>query len=149
MFDCILCTEVLEHVPDPVIALQEMRRVTRPAGILLLTVPLSEQLHEEPYDFYRFTRYALIDLLGNTGWRVKRIHERGGVWLELGYRLSSALYTVARATRTSSGALQPRLILGPLIIVACALIQWVAALLDHCWRSSLSTIGYCVVPERV
>lgn len=149
VFDSILCTEVLEHVPDPVAALQEMRRVTRTHGVLLLTVPLSEQLHEEPYDFYRFTRYALTDLLDKTGWRVKRIHERGGVWLELGYRLSSALYTELGARRASGGALQPRLILGPLIVVACTLIQLIASRLDHLWRSSLSTIGYCVVAEKI
>lgn len=149
VFDSILCTEVLEHVPDPVAALQEMRRVTRPGGVLLLTVPLSEQLHEEPYDFYRFTRYALTYLLDKTGWRVQCIHERGGVWLELGYRLSSALYTIIGATRTSGGALQPRLIFGPLAVIVCAIIQLMASVLDHLWRYPLSTIGYCVIAERV
>lgn len=148
VFDSVLCTEVLEHLPEPVVALQEMRRVTRPGGVLLLTVPLSEQLHEEPFDFYRFTRYGLIYLLEKTGWRVQRIYERGGVWLELGYRLSSALYAAVGAKRTPSGTLQPRLILGPLVVVICMIIQMIASAADHLWRSSLSTIGYCVVAEK-
>ncbi len=51
-FDVILCTEVLEHVPRPIEALQEMVRITRPGGRLFLTAPLGSGLHQEPYHFY-------------------------------------------------------------------------------------------------
>ena len=147
-FDSILCTEVLEHLPEPLVALEEMHRVSKPGGILLLTVPLSEQLHEEPYDFYRFTKYGLEYLLGKTGWQILKIYERGGGWLELGYRLSSFLYSTIGATRQPSGALQPRLIAGPLIIAICALVQVIASVLDRIWSLPLSTIGYAVVARR-
>jgi ubiquinone/menaquinone biosynthesis C-methylase UbiE len=51
-FDVVLCTEVLEHVPDPISALREMSRILAPNGTMLLTVPLSAGLHQEPYHFY-------------------------------------------------------------------------------------------------
>jgi ubiquinone/menaquinone biosynthesis C-methylase UbiE len=51
-FDVILCTEVLEHVPRPIEALQEMVRITRAGGRLFLTAPLGSGLHQEPYHFY-------------------------------------------------------------------------------------------------
>jgi SAM-dependent methyltransferase len=51
-FDVILCTEVLEHVPRPIEALQEMVRITKPGGRLFITAPLGSGLHQEPYHFY-------------------------------------------------------------------------------------------------
>jgi SAM-dependent methyltransferase len=149
VFDTVLCTEVLEHIPNPNIALQEMHRVTRKGGVLLLTVPLSEQLHEEPYDFYRFTKYGLNYLLNETGWQTEKFYERGGVWLELGYRLSSFLYSAFGARRELSGALQPRLLTGPLVVVLCALIQITATALDKSSHSPLSTIGYGIIARRI
>jgi SAM-dependent methyltransferase len=51
-FDVILCTEVLEHVPDPSAALKEMARIVRPGGKLLITAPLGSGLHQRPFHFY-------------------------------------------------------------------------------------------------
>lgn len=146
--DSILCTEVLEHTPAPLMALGEMWRVTEPGGVLLLTVPLSEQLHEEPYDYYRFTKYGLNYLLRKSGWKILRIYERGGTWLELGYRLSSFLYSSIGAKRNEDGGLEPRLFLGPLTIIICAGVQLVASALDVVWRSRLSTVGYGAIAQK-
>jgi predicted SAM-dependent methyltransferase len=51
-FDVILCTEVLEHIPEPGVALQEMVRILRPGGTIFLTAPLGSGLHQLPYHFY-------------------------------------------------------------------------------------------------
>lgn len=51
-FDAVVCTEVLEHVPEPIRAVQEIGRVLRPGGKLILTAPLGSSLHQEPYHFY-------------------------------------------------------------------------------------------------
>lgn len=122
--------------------------MTKPAGILLLTVPLSEQLHEEPYDYYRFTKYGLAYLLNKSGWEILKLYERGGTWLELGYRFSSFLYSSMGATTNNDGTLKTRLFLGPLTIMLCAGIQLVAHILDMIWKSRLSTIGYNVVAQK-
>lgn len=51
-FDAILCSEVLEHIPEPILALQEMGRILKPDGRLFLTAPLGSGLHQLPYHFY-------------------------------------------------------------------------------------------------
>ncbi|MFZ5906228.1 MAG: methyltransferase domain-containing protein [Nitrospirota bacterium] len=51
-FDVILCTEVLEHVPEPFEAVREMVRILKPGGRLFLTAPLGAGLHQMPFHFY-------------------------------------------------------------------------------------------------
>jgi ubiquinone/menaquinone biosynthesis C-methylase UbiE len=50
-FDAVMCTEVLEHVPDPVAALRELTRVLKPGGYLLITAPFASITHFAPYHF--------------------------------------------------------------------------------------------------
>lgn len=73
----ILCTQVLEHVPHPWLAIQEMYRVLRPNGLLLLTVPQMNELHEIPHDYYRYTNYGLRQLLQEAGFEVRHLEQSG------------------------------------------------------------------------
>jgi 2-polyprenyl-3-methyl-5-hydroxy-6-metoxy-1,4-benzoquinol methylase len=38
-FDVVLCTEVLEHVPDPAVVVAELARVTKPGGRVIVSIP--------------------------------------------------------------------------------------------------------------
>ena len=147
-FDSLLCTEILEHTPSPVDGLAEMARVAKPGACLLLTVPLSEQLHERPHDYCRFTSYWLRHLLDATGWELISLVPRGGPWLEIGYRFSSFLYTSLGSTSKNDGNLVPRPIAGPFVVVTCAGIQALSSLLNRLWPSDLSTIGYSAVARK-
>ncbi|TAL69082.1 MAG: methyltransferase domain-containing protein [Bacteroidetes bacterium] len=51
-FDYILCTEVLEHVPEPIKAVEEMTRIIKPGGKIFITAPLGSGLHQLPYHYY-------------------------------------------------------------------------------------------------
>ena len=62
-FDGVLCTQVLEHVPNPEALFTEIHRVLRPGGRLILSAPFLWQEHEEPYDFFRFSSFGLRELL--------------------------------------------------------------------------------------
>ena len=67
-FDVILCTEVLEHVPDPVIILQEFCRLLKPGGKLILTVPFCSFTHFAPYHFSTgLSRYWYLEHLKRFG----------------------------------------------------------------------------------
>jgi SAM-dependent methyltransferase len=50
-FDVVLCTEVLEHVPDPVRAFEIMTALLKPKGTIIITVPLMSLTHYAPFWF--------------------------------------------------------------------------------------------------
>lgn len=57
-FDAVLCTEVLEHVAQPEMALRELIRLLKPGGDLILTAPFVSFTHFAPYHFCTgFNRY--------------------------------------------------------------------------------------------
>lgn len=57
-FDRVICSQVLEHIPEPMTVLRELCRVTRPGGDLWLSAPLFYEEHEQPFDYFRYTQYA-------------------------------------------------------------------------------------------
>lgn len=59
----VMLSNVLEHVPEPNTLLQECHRILKPGGMLLATVPFMIQVHQRPYDFYRYTDINLRYLL--------------------------------------------------------------------------------------
>ncbi|MHB8658420.1 MAG: class I SAM-dependent methyltransferase [Solirubrobacteraceae bacterium] len=76
-FDLITCLDVIEHTPDDRLTLAELRRVSRPGGWLLVTVPAYQALwsrHDEANHHYRrYVRRTLRGAALDAGWRVTRM----------------------------------------------------------------------------
>ncbi len=64
-FGCVVCIAVLEHVHVPQKVVDEMYRVLKPGGTLLVSVPFVYPIHDAPADYWRFTKYGLLRLLHN------------------------------------------------------------------------------------
>ncbi len=82
--DTILSNQTLEHVPDADFYLAECERLLRRDGVLILTAPMQWRHHEVPYDYFRFTKYGLIELLSRHGFEVRNMTPCGGVYALLG-----------------------------------------------------------------
>jgi SAM-dependent methyltransferase len=88
-FDYILCTSVLEHLKYPRQACREFSRVLRKQGKIFLVVPLTIGEHHEPFDYFRFTKYALKLLAEENGLKVIQINRQGGFFIFLSQTISS------------------------------------------------------------
>lgn len=90
-YDTVLCSEVLEHVAHPATAITEIHRILHPAGKFILTVPYLSRLHEEPFDYFRYTQHGLRVLLEEAGFRVLEIVPIGSLVSFLGHQVSTVL----------------------------------------------------------
>ena len=75
--DAIICTQVIEHVRDPDLLVREIGRGLKSGGLLLLTGPMYWPLHEEPNDYWRFTKYGMKALLENNGFDLIELRDDG------------------------------------------------------------------------
>jgi SAM-dependent methyltransferase len=83
-YDIILCTQVIEHVFDHYKIFEEAYRLLKPGGFFIVSAPFIWHMHEIPYDFYRFTRYGIQELLTHAGFRIKEEKSNGGKFAVLG-----------------------------------------------------------------
>jgi SAM-dependent methyltransferase len=90
-FDTVLSVQVLEHTPEPRALMAEMCRVLSPGGTLVVCVPFSFRLHEEPHDYWRYSPYGLAALVEPCGVDVVEIVPHGGLWSVLGHKFNSYL----------------------------------------------------------
>lgn len=95
LFDSLLCNQVLEHVFHPDDFIQEMNRVLKPKGRLLLTVPFVWDEHEQPYDFARYSSFGIRALLERHGFRIMQ-HKKLGADITTLFQLTNGyLYKIS------------------------------------------------------
>ena len=69
-FDSILCTEVLEHVDAPDVAVKELYRVIKSGGRVIITAPFIYPVHGGKVDYFRFSQAGLVSLLERHGFNI-------------------------------------------------------------------------------
>lgn len=150
-FDVVLCTEVLEHHPEPIKVVGELSRVLRSGGTLLLTAPLGSGIHQEPYHFYGgYTPYWYRRFLGQAGFGALEIAGNGGT---LRHFAQEAI-RFAQMTRPFGGMLpvSVSLLWAPLWLlllpVLVLVIPLAARLLDRFDTEQRFTVGYHVRATR-
>lgn len=76
--DAIMCTEVFEHIPDPVAAVEEFARLVKPGGYVLITAPFASLTHFAPYHFASgLSRYFYEYHLTNNGFEIEELQLNG------------------------------------------------------------------------
>jgi len=76
--DAIMCTEVLEHIPDPLGAIKEFSRLVKPGGYLLITAPFASITHFAPYHFASgLSRFFYEKNLAENGFKITDLQLNG------------------------------------------------------------------------
>lgn len=84
LFDTIFSTQTIEHVANHQGMLDEAYRLLKTGGYVIISGPMYWPLHEEPYDFFRFTKHGFRYVLEKSGFKVTEINSNGGKWAVLG-----------------------------------------------------------------
>lgn len=148
-FDVVLCTEVLEHVSDPIGTLREIGRILRPNGKLILTAPLGSGLHQLPYHYYGgFTRHFYEKYLPESGLNIVSIEANGGLFGHLVEMNGTRAFPLITGFTEKVGWL-PRHLLQPVIQLLLQNIPAVAySILEDLKIIEDFTVGYHVIAEK-
>jgi SAM-dependent methyltransferase len=90
-FDAVVNIVTLEHVREPALVLSELYRTLMPAGRILLVVPHEWEEHQQPHDYYRYTRFGAEYLLQKAGFREIVVQPVGGYFRLMSRRLLGGL----------------------------------------------------------
>lgn len=140
--DSIVCTQVLGDVYDLKKSFAEFYRVLKPGGKILITESLTAAMHDEPYDFWRFTNYSLEKLFQGGGFRVLESERRGGFFS------SSAQNTIRYMTDKLD---LYNNFLGKILRYPLSFFGRTMLFLDNLDKSkaaSRQTLGWCVVAVK-
>lgn len=128
-FEACLNVVTLEHVKDPARVIREISRALQPGGRFLLIVPFEWEEHQQPHDYFRFTRYSLAYMLDQAEFEEVSIAPVGGFFRLLSRRMLAALQFFPGVS----------IFIGAILFVPAALVL---PLLEPLDRRQNFTLGY-------
>jgi SAM-dependent methyltransferase len=140
--DVVVCTEVLEHVPDPFPVICESYRLLRCGGLVIISMPFLYHVHADPYDYQRYTATKLAKLLMEAGFEEIEIKAQGYYFTVL-----------ADMVRDGLNQFRSRVVRWPLAIFVLPFIRLMIYMDSQPWvrnspRLSSYTTGYFVQARK-
>ncbi len=126
----VVCFQLLEHVKEPQKIINEIYRVLKKNGVCLLTTHMAMVLHGEPYDYFRFTKYALKHLFKK--FKFVKVDANGGALLSL---MQLIVWGISEKS--------PRILALPLIVILNLIGK-----LDKIFYSEVFTLNYIVYTRK-
>jgi len=144
-FNTVFCTQVLEHVADFNGVISEAYRVLKPNGVAIFTVPFAWELHEEPYDYQRFSKYGLKYIFENKGFKIEKVKSNGGKWSSILQLFINVLYSTRKYKTIRSKFIKLLFVNLKLIIPYNLFAIW----LDKTFFDDNFTLNYLIIARKI
>ena len=135
---------MIEHVEDPFGMLAEINRVLKPGGYLILSAPFAWEIHEAPYDFYRYSKYGLEHMIQSSGMELAFCKSNGGKWAAIIQMNLNVIYSTFKKRNLFIRFLK-------LIFIHArftALLNLFGKWLDRKYYDDLLTLNYVLVAKK-
>ncbi|WP_186647718.1 class I SAM-dependent methyltransferase [Fluviispira vulneris] len=147
-FDTLLSTQVLEHVFNTESFINECHRLLKKNGIAIFTVPQLWQLHSEPYDYYRFTKYSLISHFKNAGFEIIELYPIEGAFAALIQTKMVSIYSHINYTNKFTYPLK-RFLRKVRKIFVYPILNICALKFDKYFYNEKLCLNYCLVVRKL
>lgn len=145
-FDCVALMDVLEHMPEPRRTLAESWRVLKPRGKIMIQVPFLYPLHDEPYDYQRWSKEGLRHMCKISGFEILALTSRNAPITTAASLLAIAL---AKSVLDAMTEKHFALLLAPLIVLLIPLVNLAGWLAGHVLpHSSMMPSAYTVLAQK-
>ena len=146
--DTVFCFSVLEHLSEPQKILDESYRILKNKGNLILQVPWQHEIHEEPYDFFRYTPYGLKYMLEKAGFVNIEIIPSSGFFTMLFLKINYFLTRVIRKKIVKKAPFL-KIIFGLFLVPFWFLLQMLAPIFDKFDKNwEAEAMGYYVTANK-
>lgn len=143
-FDTVISTQTIEHVGNHQGLVDEAFRILKPGGYFILSGPFNWQLHEEPYDFFRFSKHGFKLILENSGFNLIDLKENGGMWSVVGQYILMGI-TNDHAGRKNGIRFFFKILK---LCKGINLINRLFSYLDRVDYNTVNTINYVIVAQK-
>jgi SAM-dependent methyltransferase len=148
-FDVVVLMNVLEHVYENRLLIQNISKIVKPGGKVIITVPFLLKVHQAPFDFSRYTPYYLENLAEEAGFRVTTLCGYYDTLYLLNESLGNLwLYSINGSSRAS------KIIAKGLVFLIQRLINWLGKITEKGkikqvnGEANPAPVGYLVVLEK-
>ncbi len=139
-FDAIISIVVFEHLKNPFKAMRELSRVLKKNGTMLVVFPFVWELHQEPFDFFRFSEYGFKELSNQAALTVVKLKKLGCFFRVFHYMTASLL----KDAKKNFGSFLITILFLPFILV----FLFVSDIIDKFTRICNYTPGYAIILKK-
>lgn len=140
--DAIICIQVLEHLPEPWLVLQEFQRILKKGGYVYASCPQGEPQHQVPYDFFRYTKYGLKSIFETNGLKIDFIIPQKGNLTKIANDITHTANKLSKMNFTAK-------LFGTYLKVFRASHNWLFSHFDSQKGLDTNTIGHFIKAQKV